>query len=655
MEQKTIANIRLLSAQMVEQAKSGHPGLPLGAAPMAHILWSRHLQFDPKDTLWPNRDRFVLSAGHGSPLLYALLHLYGYGLNRQDLKDFRQFGSKTPGHPEYGHTEGVEATTGPLGQGIANGVGMAMAERHLAAKFNRPGYPVVDHHTFVLSGDGCMMEGVASEAASLAGTLGLGKLIVLYDSNKITIEGDTDIAFREDVGKRYEAYGFQYLLVEDGDDLEAIDRAIGQTKENQEQPSLIEIRTRIGAGCKAKEGKASAHGEPLGECNVTQMKKDFGMEALPDFEVLPEVRAHLDGPVRSKTDRRAAWQALFEAYAEAHPELAKEWEKWHGPVDIRALLDNPQLWEFEGSVATRSRSEAVINRLADYIPNLIGGSADLAPSTKTLMKNRGDYLPGAFGGSNLHFGVREHGMAGILNGMALHGGLQVYGATFFVFCDYMRPSMRLAALMGLPVTYVLTHDSIGVGEDGPTHQPVEQLASLRCIPNMTVFRPADGKETVAAWIHAVGQTGGPTSIVLTRQNLPELEGSGIGALKGAYVLGQWGTPDLAIIASGSEVSLAMEAAEQLHREGHGVRVVSMPSLELFEKQPEEYREEVLPGSLEKRIVIEAGSSFGWHKIAGGKGKTITMDGFGASGPAGILFKEYGFTVENIVAQAKGIL
>ncbi|NDL68880.1 transketolase family protein, partial [Anaerotalea alkaliphila] len=520
-------------------------------------------------------------------------------------------GSKTPGHPEYGHTDGVETTTGPLGQGIANGVGMAMAERHLAARFNKPGHEVVDHYTYVIAGDGCMMEGVASEAASLAGTLGLGKLIVFYDSNRITIEGDTDTAFREDVGKRFEAYGFEHIKVNDGNDLEAIDGAIRKAKADLKKPTLIEVCTQIGAGCAAKEGKASAHGEPLGEENVQQMKQDLGMGGHPDFHVLPEVREHLEGLVREKAQKRAEWEALFATYAQAYPEEAKEWEVWHGAVDMQELLEDPEMWEFSGSVATRSRSEAVINRLAKRLPNLVGGSADLAPSTKTLMKGRGDFLPGRFAGSNLHFGVREHGMAGILNGMALHGGLQVYGATFFVFCDYMRPSMRLAALMGLPVTYVLTHDSIGVGEDGPTHQPVEQLASLRCIPNMTVFRPADGKETAAAWMHAVGQTEGPTSIVLTRQNLPELEGTGVEALKGGYVLKEWGdSPELAIIASGSEVSLALAAAERLHKEGVGVRVVSMPSMDLFEKQPESYREAVLPVAMGKRLVVEAGTSQG---------------------------------------------
>lgn len=657
MDQKTIDTIRMLSAQMVQKANSGHPGLPLGAAPMAQTLWSRHLRFNPEDAAWPNRDRFILSAGHGSPLIYSLLHLYGYGLGKEELEGFRQFGSKTPGHPEFGHTEGVETTTGPLGQGIANGVGMAMAERHLAENFNEPGYEIVDHYTYVIAGDGCMMEGISSEAASLAGTLGLGKLIIFYDSNRITIEGDTDTAFREEVGKRFEAYGFQYLKVEDGNDLEAIDKAIVQAKQETGKPTLIEVVTRIGSGCRAKEGKASAHGEPLGQENVEQMKKDLGMEHVADFEVPEEVGKAVSKVLEAKKQAYGQWQALFNSYKETHKDKWEAWQIWHGTIDAAALAEEEALWDFEGSVATRSRSEAAINRLADRIPNLIGGSADLAPSTKTLMKKRDDFLPGSFKGSNLHFGVREHGMAGILNGMALHGGLKVYGATFFVFCDYMRPSMRLAALMGLPVVYVLTHDSIGVGEDGPTHQPVEQLASLRCIPNMTVYRPADGKETMAAWLHAIGKTDGPTSIVLTRQNLPELEGSGKAALKGGYVLAQYGDePDLVLIATGSEISLAMEAAEVLSKEdGIGVRVVSMPSMEVFEQQPKAYQEAVLPKTAKRRIVVEAGTSYGWHKHIGDEGDAICMDSFGASGPAAVLFKAFGFTVENVVKKARALL
>ncbi len=655
MDQKVISSIRMLSAQMVQKANSGHPGLPLGAAPMAQTIWEKHMNFNPEDVQWPNRDRFILSAGHGSPLLYSLLHLYGYDVSKEDLMGFRQFESKTPGHPEYGHTAGVETTTGPLGQGIANGVGMAMAERHLAENFNVPGHEIVDHYTFVIAGDGCMMEGVASEAASLAGTLGLGKLIVLYDSNRITIEGDTEVAFREDVSKRYEAYGFQYIRVEDGNDLRAIDEAIDRAKGESGKPTLIEVVTQIGSGCKAKEGKASAHGEPLGQDNVDQLKRDLGMDHLEDFDVFSDVKSHLDAVVASKKSAYDAWQNLFVSYKETYPDKWDEWQKWHGALDIDALIGQEEMWDFEGSVATRSRSESVINRLADIVPNLIGGSADLAPSTKTLMKKRGDFLPGSFKGSNLHFGVREHGMAGILNGMALHGGLKVYGATFFVFCDYMRPSMRLSALMGVPVTYVLTHDSIGVGEDGPTHQPVEQLASLRCIPNMTVYRPADGKETAAAWLHAVGKTDGPTSIVLTRQNLPELDGTGEKALKGGYVLASYGNgTDLILVATGSETNLALDAARKLGDEGVGVRVVSMPSLEVFDKQSAEYKESVLPSAVENRVVVEAASSYGWHKIIGSKGKAVCIDTFGASGPANILFDHYGFNVDNVVGTAKSL-
>lgn len=652
----TVNTIRLLSAEGVEKAKSGHPGLPMGAAPMAYTLWARNMKFNSRDPQWPNRDRFILSAGHGSMLLYSLLHLFGYGLSVEDLQNFRQFGSRTPGHPEYGHTVGVEVTTGPLGQGIANGVGMAMAEAYKAKKFNRPGFDVVDSYTFVLSGDGCMMEGVASEAASLAGTLGLGKLIVLYDSNKITIEGGTDIAFREDVGGRFAAYGWQVLKVEDGTDVNAIDAAVKSAKAEASKPSLIIISTEIGYGS-PKQGKASAHGEPLGAENLAAARKNLEWNYDKEFHVPEEVRAHLKQIIDKGSEYQKDWNSLLDKYAKAHPELYAEWVSWHSQ-DLTGLYDDEGFRQtIEKPDATRSSSGEVLNRLAKLVPNLIGGSADLAPSNKSAMKGRGDFLPGDFSGANLHFGVREHAMAAIANGMYLYGGLKVYVSTFFVFCDYMKPSMRLAALMGIPAVYILTHDSIGVGEDGPTHQPVEQLASLRSIPNFTVFRPADMNETIAGWYAAVTSKSSPTALVLTRQNLPQFKETGKDALKGAYILidSTKPEPELILIASGSEVQLAYEAGKQLKAEGVDVRVVSMPSWELFERQSAEYKEKVFPSGARKRLAIEAGSSFGWQKYTGIDGAVISIDRFGMSAPAEIIFRELGYTVENVVKQAKELL
>ncbi|MDK2787744.1 MAG: transketolase [Epulopiscium sp.] len=653
-EQLSVNTIRVLSAEAVQKANSGHPGLPLGAAPMAYTLWAKQLKHNPHNPNWVNRDRFVLSAGHGSMLLYSLLHLFGYGLTIDDLMNFRQFGSKTPGHPEYGHTVGVETTTGPLGQGIATAVGMALAEKYLAAHFNRPNYNIVDHYTFVLAGDGCMMEGISSEAASLAGTLKLGKLIVLYDSNNISIEGQTDIAFTENVGKRFEAFHWQVLTVEDGNDIDAINKAIEEAKKETERPTLIEIKTQIGYGVPAKQGKASAHGEPLGADNITAMKEFLGWDADEEFHVPSAVRNHMNEIIEKGKKEEEAWNELWNSYKEAYPDLAKEWEIWNDKNLAARLIDDKELWSLGGKMATRQSSGKVINYLAKVLPNLIGGSADLAPSNKTYMDGRGDFSAENPTGSNLHFGVREHAMGAILNGMKLHGGLIVFGGTFFVFSDYMKDSMRLSALMNLSVIYVLTHDSIGVGEDGPTHQPIEHLAALRSMPNLNVFRPADAKETVAGWYSAL-TSGKPTALILTRQDLPDLGTDGKDALKGAYILKDSENPDIILMATGSEVHLISQAADILKTKGIHARVISMPSWEIFEEQSEEYKAKLLPKHIRKRLAVEAASSFGWHKYLGLDGKMISIDTFGASGPADTLFKHFGFTVENIVKTVEDMM
>lgn len=656
-EELCVNTIRILSAESVQKANSGHPGMPMGAAAMAYTLWGKSMKHNPANPGWADRDRFVLSAGHGSMLLYSLLHLFGYGLAIEDLKSFRQLDSKTPGHPEYGHTVGVETTTGPLGQGIANSVGMAIAESYLAAKFNRPGFEIVNHFTYAIAGDGCMMEGIASEAASLAGTLALGKLIVLYDSNNISIEGNTDIAFREDVGKRFEAYGWQVLKVDDGNDIDAIYDSLEKAKRDLSKPSLIIVKTQIGYGCPDKQGKASVHGEPLGEECLAATKKFLGLENYGPFEVPSEVTAHLDGIRKQLAEQEVQWNSLYQEYKKNFPELAREWELWQsGKIDMN-YLDSEEFWSFDPkSNATRNVSGEIINRLAKVIPNLIGGSADLAPSNKTNMKGRGDFSAEDRAGSNLHFGVREHAMAAIGNAIALHGGLLPYVSTFFVFSDYMKPAMRLSALMGLKVVYVLTHDSIGVGEDGPTHEPIEHLASLRSIPGFTVIRPADSRETAAAWYTAVTNNG-PTALVLTRQNLPQLDGTGKEALKGGYILvdSKKEIPDAIIIATGSEVQLAYQAAPILKERGIDVRVVSMPSWELFDRQPVQYKEKVLPQQVRARLAIEACSSFGWQKYVGLDGDTLCMEGFGASAPAELLFKKFGFTVDNVVQKVQQIV
>ena len=648
---KCINAIRVLAADAIQKSNSGHPGLPLGAASMAYTLWTK-MNHNGKNPDWKNRDRFVLSAGHGSMLEYSLLHLFGYGITVDDIKEFRQWGSKTPGHPEYGHTKGVEITTGPLGQGICNAVGFAIAEAKLADKFNRDGFNIVDHYTYAITGDGCLMEGISSEASSLAGTLGLGKLILLYDSNNITIEGDTDVAFTEDVAKRYEAYGWQVLNIEDGNDIDAISKAIDEAKAETEKPSIIIVKTQIGYGCPARQGSAKAHGEPLGADNIKEMKEVMKWEA-EDFFIPQDVYTNMETYIANGENAEQNWNELFAKYEEAYPELAAEYKKWHDLDVTDELLNSEEFWKFGKGCATRQSSGDVLNRLTSFIPNLMGGSADLAPSNKSDMKNTGFFSKEDRSGQNIHFGVREHAMAAISNAIAAHGGLKAYCATFFVFSDYMKGAMRLSSLMNLPVTYILTHDSIGVGEDGPTHQPIEQLAALRSLPNMTVFRPADSNETAAAWFYAVTNKTTPTSLVLTRQNLPLYDIDGKVALKGAYILkdSQKETPDVILMASGSEVELIMGAADELAKKGIDARVVSMPSFELFEAQSAEYKESVLPNAVRNRVAVEAASSFGWYKYVGLDGEVIALDHFGASAPASILFKEFGFTVENVVETA----
>ncbi len=651
-KQLTVNAIRVLSAEAIQKANSGHPGLPLGAAPIGYAAFT-NMTFNPKDTAFDNRDRFVLSAGHGSMLDYALYYLFGFGLTKEDIMNFRQLGSKTAGHPEYGVCPGVETSTGPLGQGIANAVGMAIAEDYLANKFNKEGFPIVDHYTYALCGDGCMQEGIENEAASLAGSLKLGKLIVLYDDNDITIEGDTDITFTENVGKRHEALGWQVINVKDANDIGALNRAIKKAKAEKEKPSLIIIKSVIGYGSHLA-GKASCHGAPLGEEGVATLKKNLEWNCEP-FEVPEEVFKHCKKFASKGRRAQKAWKAMFKEYAEKYPELAKEyiaWKKKELP-DLKAI---EELWQFEKDDASRGYSHTVLNKLAKYVPSLIGGSADLAPANKSNMKSRGEYLPTDKSGSNMHFGIREHAMAAIVNGMYLHGGLIPYCATFAVFSDYMKNAMRMSAIMELPVIYILSHDSIGVGEDGPTHQPIEHLAGLRAMPHMNVYRPCDGRETTAAWISAL--TGkDPSCIVVSRQTLPQLDGTGENAFKGGYVLcdSDKKTPDLILIATGSEVSLAVSAKAELKAKGIDARVVSMPCVELFEKQSAKYKESVLPNSVRARVAIEAGSPMCWYKYVGMDGKIIGMETFGESAPAKKLFEKYGFTVENVVNTAMEVV
>lgn len=657
-EQKSVNAIRVLAADTVQKANSGHPGMPLGSAAMAYELWANHLTHNPKNPKWVNRDRFILSAGHASSLLYSLLHLFGYGLTIEDMKNFRQDNSLTPGHPEYGHTVGVEATTGPLGAGMGMAVGMAMAQAHMAATFNTEDYNVIDHYTFVLGGDGCMEEGISSEAFSLAGTLGLSKLIVLYDSNNITIEGNTDLAFTEDVNKRMEAFGFQTLTVEDGNNLEEISKAIELAKAEKTKPSFITVKTKIAFGCPAKEGSESSHGSPLGEENVKALRDNLGWEEQEAFVIPQDVYDNFAQKAKKGQEAEDNWNKLFKAYCEKYPEKKALWDKYFAVIDDEKLLNCDEFWSYEDKPqATRSLSGNMINRLAKIMPNFWGGSADLGPSNKTVIKDGGSFSKNNYLGRNIHYGVREFAMAAIANGITLYGGTKTFVGTFFVFSDYLKPMARLAALMKIPVTYVLTHDSIGVGEDGPTHETIEQLAMLRAMPNINVFRPADAIETAAAWYSAITSKNTPTVLALSRQNLPQIEGSSKEALKGGYIIAESikAKPDAIIIASGSEVSLAVDAKKELMEKGFDIRVVSMPCMDIFEQQSDEYKEKILPQTVEKRLVVEAGSSICWGKYLGFKGKSVTIDTFGASAPANVLFKKYGFTVENVVNKALSML
>jgi transketolase len=654
-----INTIRMLSADAVQAARSGHPGMPMGAAPMAYVLWTRFLRHNPKNPRWPNRDRFFLSVGHGSMLQYSLLHLAGYDLSLDEIRNFRQWGSRTPGHPEYGVTPGVEVTTGPLGQGMANGVGMAIAQAHLAARFNRPGFPIFDHWIYGIVSDGDLMEGISQEAISLAGHLGLGRIVYLYDDNRISIEGDTDITFSEDRLARFAGAGWHVQSVSDGNDLDAVDAAIRAAREETGRPSIIAVRSQIGYGSPNKEGTARAHGEPLGEAEVALTKRNLGWPAEPDFFVPEEVRAHFGGALEAGPALERNWEALLSAYGDAHPELAAE-------LGDRLSGTLPKGWaevlpEFEPDakgMPTRVASGRALNALAGSIPALMGGSADLGPSNKTLIDDSQDFQSATPQGRNLRFGVREHGMAAILNGMALYGGVIPYGGTFLIFSEYMRPAIRMAALMGLHVVYVFTHDSIGLGEDGPTHQPVEQLAVLRATPGLTVIRPGDANETVAAWEAAMRHTHGPVALALTRQDVPTLDrtelGPAAGLHRGAYVL--WETEDRPLeflfIGTGSELSVALETGKKLAGEGIGVRVVSMPSWELFDQQTEEYRESVIPRDVPARMVVEAGCDQGWHRYVGRGGVVAGVNRFGASAPWPVLFEKFGLTVKNITERAK---
>ena len=661
---RAINTIRFLAVDAVQKAKSGHPGTPMGLAPLAYLLWTKYLRYNPANPDWAGRDRFVLSCGHASMLLYSLLHLTGFDVTLDDLRNFRQWGSKTPGHPEAGHTPGIEVTTGPLGQGVGNAVGMAMASRMLAQRFNRPGHEIVSHRVVALCSDGDLMEGVASEAASLAGFQRLGNLVAFYDDNRITIEGSTDLAFREDVAGRFRAYGWNVLAVPDGNtDLAGLSAAIDVAFAQRDRPTLVVVRTSIGFGSPNKQDTAAAHGAPLGDAEVALTKERLGWPATPAFLVPDDVLAHFREAMARGEKEERAWRIRFAKYAAAFPSLALEWER-------RMWGDLPEGWAEglptfspeAGATATRSASGKVINAIAGKIPELAGGSADLSPSTDTVMKEAGEFLPDAApGGRNVHFGVREHGMGAALNGMARHGGVIPYGATFFIFSDYMRPSIRLAALMGCRVVYVMTHDSVGVGEDGPTHQPVEHLASLRAMPNLYVVRPADANETAAAWRMALERTAGPTLLALTRQKIPVLPPEKVfradGAVRGAYVLedAEDGRPDVLLLATGSEVSVAMAARKLLAEEGVKARVVSMPCAERFEEQEAGYREAVLPPSVPARVSVEAGSTYGWERYVGDRGGSVGIDRFGASAPAERIFRELGITPEAVRDRAKSVL
>ncbi|MCS0652422.1 transketolase [Cytobacillus firmus] len=661
-DELSISSIRTLSIDAIEKANSGHPGMPMGAAPMAYTLWTRFMNHNPKNPEWFNRDRFVLSAGHGSMLLYSLLHLSGYDVSMNDIKEFRQWGSKTPGHPEFGHTPGVDATTGPLGQGIAMAVGMAMAERHLAATYNKDNFNVVDHYTYSICGDGDLMEGVSAEAASLAGHLKLGRLVVLYDSNDISLDGDLDKSFSESVEQRFKSYGWQYIRVEDGNDLHEIAKAIEEAKQDESRPTMIEVKTVIGYGSPNKSGKSDVHGAPLGADELKLTKEAYKWTFEEDFHVPQEVYDHFKQQVvENGTKKQQEWEDLFAQYKESHPELGKQLEQAINGELAEGWDKDIPVYEEGKSLASRASSGEVLNAIAQNLPSFFGGSADLAGSNKTMIKGTGDFTAESFDGRNIWFGVREFAMGAALNGMALHGGLNVFGGTFFVFSDYLRPAIRLAALMNLPVTYVFTHDSIAVGEDGPTHEPVEQLAALRAMPNLSVVRPADGNETAAAWKTAIESTNKPTALVLTRQNLPTLKGTDSaayeGVQKGGYVVSPASNSnaDVLLLAAGSEVSLAVEAQKALEGEGIHASVVSMPAWDRFEAQSKEYKESVIPKTVKKRLAIEMGSSLGWHRYAGDEGDVLAIDTFGASAPGERIMEEYGFTVDNVVARVKALL
>ncbi|MCD6585833.1 MAG: transketolase [Desulfobacteraceae bacterium] len=656
-----VNTIRTLSMDAIQKANSGHPGAPMGLAAAAYVLWTRFLKHNPQNPDWHDRDRFVLSGGHASMLLYSLLYLTGYGLTLDDIKNFRQWGSKTPGHPEFGHTTGVETTTGPLGQGVTNAVGMAMAERHLASLFNPPndqtGHDIVNHNTFMMCGDGDMMEGITSEAASLAGHLGLSKLICLYDDNRISIEGSTDIAFTEDVTLRFQAYNWQVITVKDGNNLDEISHAIDAAIKETDKPSLIKLRTHIAFGSPNKQDTADAHGAPLGEEEIKLTKACLG--CLPDEQFcVPEgVLDHFRNSTQKGAEAEEKWNSLLDAYKKQFPELAEQWSSMmNGSYNDQWEAALPDFSDSKGPIATRSASGTVLNAAAGKIPSLIGGSADLAPSNKTFINGSPDFQKDNYSGRNIRFGVREHAMGGILNGMCLHKGLRPFGGTFLVFADYMRSAIRLAALMNQPIIYVFTHDSVAVGEDGPTHQPVEHLTSLRMIPDLTVIRPADATETAAAWRHAIKSTDKPTALILSRQKLPVIDRSQYPSSNllenGAYVLlDSDGTPDVILMASGSEVSISLEAAEKLVKKDVAVRVVSMPSWELFDKMPQAYKDKILPPAVKARVAVEAGLPLGWEKYTGDGGTIIGISTFGASAPGATVLKNFGFTADNIVETA----
>ena len=660
LDELCVNTIRLLSVDAVQKANAGHPGMPMGTAPIGYTIWTKYLKHNPRNPKWFDRDRFVLSAGHGSMLLYSLLHLTGYDLSLDDLKQFRQYGSKTPGHPEFGITPGVETTTGPLGQGLGNAIGMAIAESYLAAYFNRDGFKIVDHDVYVIAGDGDMMEGVASEASSLAGHLQLGKLIVFYDDNRITIEGNTDLAFSENVVARYQSYGWHTQRVDDGNDLDAIMKAVDAAKSAPDKPSLIAVRTHIGFGSPNKQDTAEAHGSPLGDKEIELTKKKLGWPIEPKFLIPEEALAVFRKSVKKGNEKEEEWNALFGRYREQYPALANEFELWFsGNVLPDALKDIPKFESIAGGIATRTASGKVINAFAPKIKNFLGGAADLSPSTDTTMKGTASFSSSNRLGRNFHFGIREHGMGAIMNGMAVHGGLIPFGATFFVFADYMRPPIRLAAISHFRTVYVFTHDSIGLGEDGPTHQPVEHLMSLRGIPGLVVIRPADANETAETWKFILGYTKGPAAIILTRQKISVIDrtrySAEAGLRRGGYILAGSGEPDIIIIATGSEVAVALQAYEELVSKGIQARLVSMPSWELFDEQDESYRSSVLPPKAWRRISIEAGITKGWTRYVGERGISIGVDRFGASAPIDVLMKEYGITPESVIAAAEHLL